>query len=225
MVATGVAALLLVAALLSVEIPSGRRERRLDASPAPASGVASRPSAPLILLAVAIGCYVAAEIAVSSWTVRFLDDVPFETASLALSGFWAGLALGRLMAARWGDRFSHSRLAAGSVAAAGVAVAAAVLAPTPTIAIVAIAVAGFASGPVFPLIVAIGGELFPHRVAAVAGTLTAAGVVGGIIYPPLVGLMSASLGLGAGLLGGACLSIISAGAILAAARLSRRAGP
>jgi fucose permease len=225
MVATGVAALLLVAALLSVEIPSGRRERRPEPSPARPSGVASRPSAPLILLAVAIGCYVAAEIAVSSWTVRFLDDVPFETASLALSGFWAGLALGRLMAARWGDRFSHSRLAAGSVAAAGVAVAAAVFAPSPTIAIVAIAVAGFASGPVFPLIVAIGGELFPHRVAAVAGTLTAAGVVGGIIYPPLVGLMSASLGLGAGLLGGACLSIVAAGAILAAARLSRRAGP
>jgi fucose permease len=221
-VATGVATLLLVAALLLVEIPSGRRERRPDPSPAPTRRVASRPSAPLILLAVAIGCYVAAEIAVSSWTVRFLDDVPFETASLALSGFWAGVALGRLMAARWGDRFSHSRLAAGSVAAAGVAVIAAVLAPSPTVAIVAIAVAGFASGPVFPLIVAIGGELYPHRVAAVAGTLTAAGVVGGIVYPPLVGLMSASLGLGAGLLGGACLSIVAAGAILAAARLARR---
>jgi fucose permease len=224
MVATGIAALLLVAALLSVEVPSGRRERRPDPSPARPSGAAGGPSGPLILLAIAIGCYVAAEIAVSSWTVRFLDDVPFETASLALSGFWAGLVLGRLMAARWGDRFSHSRLAAGSVAAAGVAVAAAVLAPSPTIAIIAIAVAGFASGPVFPLIVAIGGELYPHRVAAVAGTLTAAGVVGGIVYPPLVGLMSASLGIGAGLLGGACLSIVAAGTILAAARLSRRAG-
>jgi fucose permease len=223
MVATSVGALLLVAALLSVEIPSGRRERRSDPSPAPANRVGSPPSAPLMLLAVAIGCYVAAEIAVSSWTVRFLDDVPFATASLALSGFWAGLALGRLLAARWGDAFSHSRLAAGSVAAAGVAVIVAVLAPSPTIAIGAIAVAGFASGPVFPLIVAIGGELYPHRVAAVAGTLTAAGVVGGIVYPPLVGLMSASLGIGAGLLGGGCLSIVAAGAILAAARLSRQA--
>ena len=225
MIATGVAALLLVATLLLVEVPSGRRERRADPSPAPADRVASRPSAPIVLLAVAIGCYVAAEIAVSSWTVRFLADVPFETASLALSGFWAGLALGRMLAARWGDRFSHSTLAAGSVAAAGVAVIAAVVAPSPTIAIVAIAVAGFASGPVFPLIVAIGGELYPNRVAAVAGTLTAAGVVGGIVYPPLVGLMSASLGIGAGLLGGACLSIVAAGAILAAARLSRRADP
>jgi hypothetical protein len=36
--------------------------------------------------------------------------------------------------------------------------------------------------------------------------------------------MSASLGIGAGLLGGACLSIVAAGAILAAARLSRSAG-
>ena len=225
MIATGVAALVVAAAVASTGMPSGRRERPVerspaDGSPAPSSAVSSRLSAPLVLLAVAIGCYVAAEIAVSSWTVRFLDDVPFETATLALSGFWAGLTLGRLLAARWGHRFSHSGLAATSVALAGIAVIAAVLAPSPTIAIVAIAFAGFASGPVVPLIVAIGGDLFPNRVAAVAGALTAAAVVGGIVYPPLVGILSESVGIGAGLIGGGCLSLVSAAAILAAARLS-----
>ena len=220
MVATGVAALVVAAAVASTAMPSGRRERPADRSPAPSASGASRVSAPLVLLAVAIGCYVAAEIAVSSWTVRFLDDVPFEIATLALSGFWAGIALGRLMAARWGHRFSHSSLAATSVAMAGVAVMAAVLAPSPTIAIAAFAIAGVASGPVFPLIVAISGDLFPERVAAVAGALTAAAVVGGIVYPPLVGILSSSLGLGAGLFGGACLSIVSAASILAARRLA-----
>ena len=221
MVATGIAALVVAAAVASTGMPSGRQERPADHSPAPSPRVSNRLSAPLVLLAVAIGCYVAAEIAVSSWTVRFLDDVPFETATLALSGFWAGLALGRLLAARWGHRFSHSGLAATSVAISGIAIVAAVLAPSSTIAIVAIAIAGFASGPVFPLIVAIGGDLFPQRVAAVAGALTAAAVVGGIVYPPLVGILSGSLGLGAGLLGAAALSIVSAVAILAARRLAR----
>jgi fucose permease len=220
MIGTGVVALAVATAVATTGMPSGRRAVPATRSPAPSPGVSGRLSAPLVLLAVAIGCYVAAEIAVSSWTVRFLDDVPFETATLALSGFWAGLALGRLLAARWGHRFSHSGLAATSVALAGLAVIAAVLAPSPTIAIVAIAFAGLASGPVFPLIVAIGGDLFPDRVAVVAGALTAAAVVGGIVYPPLVGLMSESLGIGAGLLGGACLSIVSAAAILAARRLA-----
>jgi fucose permease len=225
MLATGVAGLVVAAAVAAVAMPSGRHVRPADPSPALPPRAGTRFSLPLLLLAIAIGCYVAAEIAVSSWTVRFLDDVPFETATLALSGFWAGLALGRLLAARWGHRFSHSGLASTSVAAAGIAVIVAVLAPSPTIAIGGIAVAGFASGPVFPLIVAIGGDLYPHRVAAVAGALTAAAVVGGIVYPPLVGILSASIGLGAGLLGGACLSIVAAVAILAAARLSPAAGP
>jgi fucose permease len=229
MVGTGVAALLVAAAVASTGMPSGRHERPADSSPAIASApsprASSRLSPPLVLLAVAIGCYVAAEIAVSSWTVRFLDDVPFETATLALSGFWGGIALGRLVAAHWGHRFSHTGLAATSVAIAGLAVMAAVVAPSSTIAIVAIAIAGFASGPVFPLIVAIGGDLFPQRVAAVAGALTAAAVVGGIVYPPLVGILSSSLGIGAGLFGGACLSIVSAFAILAARRLAERTSP
>jgi fucose permease len=87
-------------------------------------------------------------------------------------------------------------------------------------AIAALAVAGFGSGPVFPLIIAIGGGLNPRGAAALAGTLTSAGVVGGLVYPPLVGLISGSVGLGAGLLGAAALSMVAAGAVLAAVRVA-----
>jgi fucose permease len=172
-----------------------------------------------VLLAIAIACYVAAEVGVSSWTVRFLVDVPLETATLALSGFWAGLALGRVVTAAWGDRYSHSLLAAGSSVIAGVAVILAVATAPSPLAIAAIAVAGFASGPIFPLILTIGSELNRERAAAVAGTLTAAAVAGGVIYPPLVGLVSESIGLGAGLLGAAVLSFLAAVAIFAAVRV------
>ena len=51
---------------------------------------------PLVVLALAIGCYVAMELGVSSWLVRYLDEAPLEVATLALSLFWASLALGRL---------------------------------------------------------------------------------------------------------------------------------
>ena len=173
---------------------------------------------PLGLLAVAIGCYVAGEVGVSNWIVRFLDDVPVATATLGLSAFWAGLALGRLVAARYADRFPHAPFAATAAFVAGLAVIVAVAAPTTELAIAAFAVSGFASGPVFPMIVAIGGDLYPQRLSATTGTLTGSAVVGGTLYPPLVGLMSARFGIGTGLLGAAVLSILCAFAILAAAR-------
>jgi fucose permease len=228
-VATGVAALVVAGVLAIVSMPSGREQRAEPAapseSPPPSAAHPKRLPRPLLFLSIAIACYVAGEVGVSSWTVRFLHDVPLETATLALSGFWAGLAAGRIAAVRWGDRFPHPAIAAASSALAGVAVIVAVVAPSPGVAIVAIALAGFASGPVFPLIIAIGGELYPARVAAVAGTLTAVAVVGGVVYPPLIGVMSGSIGLGAGLLGGAMLSIAGAVSILAATRWGLRPSP
>jgi len=173
---------------------------------------------PLILLAVGIGCYVAGEVGVSNWIVRFLDDVPVSTATLGLSAFWAGLALGRLVAARYADRFPHAPFAAACAFVAGAAVIVALAAPTTELAIAAFAVSGFASGPVFPMIVAIGGDLYPNRLAATSGTLTGAAVVGGTLYPPLVGLMSSRFGIGTGLFGAAMLSILCGVAVLAAAR-------
>lgn len=150
--------------------------------------------------------------------MRFLDKVPVATATLGLSAFWAGLALGRLVAARIADRFSHAAFAATASIVTGIAVVLAVAAPTTELAILAFAVAGFASGPVFPMIVAIGGELYPDRLSATTGTLTGAAVVGGTLYPPLIGFMSAGFGIATGLLGAAVLSVLCGLAIVAAAR-------
>ena len=147
--------------------------------------------------------------------------MPVETATLGLSGFWAGLALGRLAGATFGDRYSHWALAAGAGLVLAVAVVVAVAAPSPELAIGAFAIAGFAAGPIFPMIMATAGELIPGRVSATIGSLTAAAVVGGMIYPPLIGLMSASLGIATGLVGAAGLSIACATAVVLAARLPR----
>ena len=68
----------------------------------------------------------------------------------------------------------------------------------------------------FPLIIAIGGERHPDHSAAVSGFLTSAAVVGGIIYPPIMGFLSVSIGLTAAMLGTAILAGASAGALLLA---------
>jgi fucose permease len=104
--------------------------------------------------------------------------------------------------------------------------AVAVLAPTLPLSIAAFAAAGVASGPVFPMIIAIGGERYPDRSASVGGSLTGMAIVGSIVYPPAMGLLSVTVGLTVAMLGTVVLALVSAGALVAFGRAtaSRSAG-
>ncbi len=127
---------------------------------------------PLIALAVAIACYVASEVGVSNWLVRFLESATIGLATSALALFWGCLALGRIVTAALGDRFDHARFAATAALVAGIALVAAVLVPSLPASIVLFGVVGFAFGPVYPLIMAVGGDRYPTRSAAVSGFLS-----------------------------------------------------
>ena len=175
---------------------------------------------PLVALAIAIGCYVAAEIGVSSWLVRFLADAPLRVATGALSLFWVGLTLGRLTSAVIGDRFDHLRFAVIAAVVSGLALFGAVAAPDLTVSIVLLTVVGFAFGPVYPLIMTVAGERFPGRTAAISGLLAGSAVVGGTLYPPVMGLLSETVGLGVAIVGAGVLTLASAAALL----LVRRPG-
>ena len=131
--------------------------------------------------------------------------VGLATSALAL--FWGCLALGRLVSARLGDRFDHARFAATSALVASAALVAAVLVPSLPASIVLFGVVGFAYGPVFPLIMAVAGDRYPTRAAAVSGFLAGIGVIGAIVYPPLMGFLSVGVGLGAAMLGAAALAL------------------
>ena len=176
---------------------------------------------PMVLLAVAITSYVAAESGVSSWLVRFLDTAPIGIATLALSLFWAGLALGRLVASRVADRFAPLAVATACGLATGVAVLAAVVAPWVAVSIALFAVAGVACGPIYPMIIASAGGLYPARANAVSGVLTAAAVTGSVVYPPAMRFISNGLGLGVGMAGAGLLAVACAGALVAARLLAR----
>ena len=179
---------------------------------------------PLLALAIAIAMYVASEVGVSNWLVRYLDAAPVAEATLALSLFWGGIALGRLVSSFIADRVGAVRYAVAWTTAGGLAIAASLLAPTVPIAIACFAVAGFAAGPTYPMVVAIGGQLFPGRSSHVSGVLVSAALVGSIIYPPLMGVLSTTVGLRVGMLGAGVAMLISAGSILVAARLADRSG-
>lgn len=199
-------------------LPSGRHIRAEDGSAAPISY-----ALPLILLGVAIGCYVASELGVSSWLVRYLSAAPLSTATVALSLFWAGNLAGRLVSARFADRFDHLRLAIASSLVAATTLVMALVAPSLELSVALFAVVGFAAGPIYPLIMAIGGDRFPDRSAAVSGFLAGTAVIGSIVYPPIMGLMSVTIGLTAAMLGSALLGFASAAALIVSGRRADRA--
>ena len=216
MVGSGGAVVLLAIAFGLIGMPAGRRDlpstQDEPAARPPTSRLLTRP---LVLLGVGIACYVASEVGVSNWLVRFLEPAPLSTATLALSLFWAGIAAGRLISSQIADRFDHLDFTMACAGLLAVTLAGAILIPVLPISISLFAVAGLASGPIFPMIVALGGERFPERSAAVGGFLTGLGVVGGTIYPPAMGLLSVTVGLpvamfGTVVLAAACMVALAA---------------
>ncbi len=180
---------------------------------------------PLVFLALAGAFYVASENGVSSWLVRFLDAAPIGVATLALSLFWAGLAIGRLVASRVADRFAPIAVATACGLATGAVLVAAVVVPSIAASIALFAVAGVVCGPIFPMIVASAGALYPARANAVSGVITAAAVAGSLVYPPVMGFISNGVGLGVGMAGAGLLGIACAGALVVARLLARPSDP
>ncbi len=236
LVATAAAAIVVGLLFLVVPAPSGRRiasravvrdaGRAGGPAAAPADPAPGRPrrspiALPLALLAAAIAFYVASEVGVSNWLVRYLAAVPLGVATGALSLFWAGLALGRLVSARVAHVLDPIRFTAAAAVAVTLAVTAAVAVPSVEASIALFAVAGFASGPIYPMIVAIAGERYPARAAAVAGLLGAAAVLGSVLYPPVMGLISVTLGLAPAMLGAGVLALGAAGSVAWVGRLGR----
>jgi len=184
--------------------------------------LAQRALVPLIALAVGIGCYIATEIGVTSWLVRFLVDADVALATLALSLFWGGLALGRLLASVHGNRVRPVRLASVAAVACGTAILVGVLVPALPVRIAMFAVAGFAAGPIYPTIMAVGGSFYPTRTSLVSVVLSASAVMGSIAYPPLMGALSDAVGLPVGMAGAGLLAIVAAAmVVLAATRAAR----
>jgi FHS family glucose/mannose:H+ symporter-like MFS transporter len=217
---SAVVALLVGRLLLSVKVASGRRAHPAQA----ARGSAPRAllGIPLLMLAMGIGCYVAAEMGTSNWLVRFLASAPLTTATASLSLFWGGIAAGRLLGSRYADRFDPVTFATVCALIAGIAGIAAVLVPSVPASIVLFTVAGLGQGPIYPMIMTVAGTLYPGRSGAVSGLLTGAGVLGGLIYPPVIGFISVTAGIAIGLLGAGVLALAAAGALVGAHVLEQR---
>jgi fucose permease len=219
-VATGLAAVPVSVLFAIVTMPGGRREHRHGPQFPDAIAKRARPprlAAPLLLMAFAIACYVASEVGVSNWLVRYLP-ASLGVATFALTLYWVGIAVGRLVSSLLADRFDHRRFTLACAIAVAVSLVAAILVPSLPVSIGLFAVAGVASGPIFPMIIALGGERYRDRSTAVSGFLGGTGVVGSIVYPSIMGLMSVTVGLTVAMLGNAVLALACAVALVLVGR-------
>ncbi|HEX5827108.1 MAG TPA: MFS transporter [Candidatus Limnocylindrales bacterium] len=173
---------------------------------------------PLVALAVAIALYVAAEVGVTSWLVRFLEEADLGLAAAALTLFWVALAVSRLLTARFGHRVAPETVTVAGFVGAAIALTAAVLAPSVELAIVCFTAAGFCVGPVYAGIILVGGRVSRTHKDAVTSVLASAGVSGSVVYPPLMGAISLGAGLGIAMGGAAVLCLVGAVLVVLAAR-------
>ena len=202
---------------------------RSDRAVAPAQSTRRTPFVRgLIPLGIALFLYVGIESVLSGWSAATVESDLGTTATLAAVGtsaFWALMTLGRLFGLGVLARHPHPRaLGLGAVAlvAGGLISAVAVASLSSAATLLLLAVAVFACGPCYALLVGAAVEtMTAHRSAMGTSTLIAIGAIGGIVIPLLVLLAG---GPGSGLWVAASFAALAV-VVLAATRPWRIAGP
>lgn len=143
--------------------------------------------------------YVGTESAISGWVVSFMtrsrEASPY-LASISSSGFWAGMAIGRLALGFLTDRVGLKLATTIYLLCAVLLEVLFALIKTPVVSIVCMALLGFFMGPLFPSGIVLLARLLPKdlHVAAVS-FVSSVGQLGGAFLPFVVGAMIQTLGI------------------------------
>jgi len=144
--------------------------------------------------------YVGTETAISGWVVSFMlrnrGATPY-LASLSSSGYWIGMAIGRLLLGFGTDRIGVRRaMVLYFLFAIGLEALFATL-TSPIASVVLMALLGFVMGPLFPSGVVVLTRLLPRELHIAAVSFVASlGQVGGALLPFAIGAVVQSLGIG-----------------------------
>jgi fucose permease len=144
--------------------------------------------------------YVGTETAISGWVVSFMlrqrHSTTYES-GLTASGYWAGMAIGRLSLGFLTDRLGVRRATAlYFLCAIGIEVLFATLSSA-TVSVVLMTALGFVMGPLFPSGVVVLTRLLPAELHVAAVSFVASlGQVGGAFLPFAIGAIVQCLGIG-----------------------------
>ncbi|MEU8652504.1 MFS transporter [Streptomyces sp. NPDC048737] len=191
--------------------PSGPPDRAVPPSP-PAR------RAPVVLLALACLCGLAAEGVSADWAaVHLHEDLGSSTgyAALGYAAYSAAMAAARLGGDRLTARWGSLRSAAWGAAGAAVLFAGALASARPAAAVAGFAVLGIGLSLVVPAAVETAGHLDGRASARAIAAVTAVGGVGFLAGPPVIGTLARVWGLPAALYLVPLLALVAAGLLQA----------
>ena len=143
---------------------------------------------------------VGVETAISGWIVSFMlrsrSATPY-LAGLSSSGFWAGMAVGRLVLGPLTDRMGVRRATVLYFILAVLTEILFVVLPHAIVSVVLMVILGFLMGPLFPSGVIVLTQLLPKELHVAAVSFVASlGQVGGALLPFGIGAVVEGLGIG-----------------------------
>jgi fucose permease len=160
----------------------------------------------LVVLAVAVFLYVAAEMGTASWLAKYGElelGLGAALAPICISVFWAGLSASRILAASLSARVPDAPLLYGSLALSLLGQVLAFSLRQPVAALAGIALTGVGMGAIWPTLVAVAGRRYREGSGTAIGALVASGGAAVALIQLAVGWLSAPqrLGLRVSLLG------------------------
>jgi fucose permease len=156
----------------------------------------------VILMVLGIFFLVGADVGMNTNIANYLQSsfsLSLEQASLGISIYFAALMIGRFLGAIMLNWVPAKKFLFGTATLALLSMIAMIFAPSVMIARIAIFMAGLGSGNLFPLIFTITLEKMPNRANEVSGLMIMA-ISGGAIIPPIMGVLSANVGMIASLM-------------------------
>lgn len=144
--------------------------------------------------------YVGTETAISGWLISFMlrnrSATPY-TASLASSGYWIGMAVGRLLLGFGTDRIGVRRATILYFLFAVILETAFAVLDSPVASVILMTLLGFNMGPLFPSGIVILTRLLPSELhIASVSFVSSLGQVGGAFLPFAIGALIEGLGIG-----------------------------
>ena len=143
--------------------------------------------------------YVGTEVSLGSWSYSFLTEERHGSPLVmgwVVSGYWAGLTLGRLTLARVALRVGEKRLIQGCLAGIIAGILLVWLVPTGVVSALGLCLVGFSLGPIFPTTIALMSKVVSSRLLPSAiGFLASLGSVGAALFPWLAGNLAQAIGL------------------------------
>lgn len=213
-------ALAVLAALVPLPESASDAARPSHADPPPPRSALLSPA--LLVLGAIAFAYVGIENGLT------LFAVPWATAGLGedeaagragISVFWFGLLLGRLALVPQRRPVGAGLLSLCGFAGAAVVCAGAYFELSSLVAVMGLA--GLALGPVYPVMISLAGERFPHAAGTAAGLVGGAGALGGFFLPWIAGAVGDAAGIVTAVTALGAWSLVIGGAALALWRRRR----